>query len=193
MPTAWSFVRFASVIQYCAAMFWLVPIPAVEKLSLPGFARISAISAAAVRCGESPLTKQMYGLSSISDSIVNSSHLYGTFESSAGTIACVAMRATSNVYPSAGAVRTAIAPITPEAPTRFSATIGWLLRYFGANCATLRPERSESPPAANGITKVIGLDGYPCACAAPHAASSASAANNGLIVPLPVFLTDGKA
>jgi hypothetical protein len=36
-----------------------------------------------------------------------------------------------------------------------------LLRYFGANCATLRPERSESPPAANGITNVIGLDGYP--------------------------------
>ena len=34
---------------------------------------------------------------SINESIVNSSHLYGTLESSAGTIACVAMRATSSV------------------------------------------------------------------------------------------------
>jgi hypothetical protein len=39
----------------------------------------------------------MYGFSSISDSIVNSFHLYGTLESSAGTIAWVAMRATSSV------------------------------------------------------------------------------------------------
>ncbi len=75
----------------------LVPTPAVEKLSLPGLARIAAISSAAVRYGESPLTKQMYGFSSISDSIVQSSHRYGTFELRAGTTARVAMRATSSV------------------------------------------------------------------------------------------------
>jgi hypothetical protein len=50
-------------------------------------------------------------------------------------------------------------PMAPEAPVRFTATIGWLFRYFEACAATLRPERSESPPAANGITKVIGFDG----------------------------------
>ena len=42
---------------------------------------------------------------------------------------------------------------------RFTGTIGWLLRYFDACWPTLRPERSESPPAANGMMKVIGLDG----------------------------------
>ncbi len=52
---------------------------------------------AALRNGESPFTKQMYGLSSISDSMVNSFHLYGSFDSSAGRMACVAMRATSSV------------------------------------------------------------------------------------------------
>src|SRR3954462_5828796 len=54
-------------------------------------------------------------------------------------------------------------PIAPEAPARLSATIGWLLRYFEACAARLRPDRSESPPAANGMMKVIGFDGYPCA------------------------------
>jgi hypothetical protein len=49
--------------------------------------------------------------------------------------------------------------MTPEAPTRFTGMIGWLLRYFDACCATLRPDRSESPPAANGMMNVIGLDG----------------------------------
>ena len=28
-----------------------------------------------------------------------------------------------------------MAPITPEAPVRFTGTIGWLLRYFDACCA----------------------------------------------------------
>jgi hypothetical protein len=42
---------------------------------------------------------------------------------------------------------------------RFTGTIGVLFRYLDACVATLRPDRSESPPAANGITKVIGLDG----------------------------------
>jgi hypothetical protein len=78
-------------------MFWLVPMPAVEKLSLPGFLRISPMSAAALRNGESPFTKQMYGFSSISDSMVNSFHLYCSLESSAGRMAWVAMRATSSV------------------------------------------------------------------------------------------------
>ena len=55
--------------------------------------------------------------------------------------------------------RRALAPIAPEAPVRFTATIGWLLRYLAACAATLRPERSESPPAANGMMKVIGFDG----------------------------------
>src|ERR1043166_8218682 len=40
IPTAWSLVRPASVMKYCTAMFWLVPTPAVAKLSLPGFARM---------------------------------------------------------------------------------------------------------------------------------------------------------
>ena len=52
-----------------------------------------------------------------------------------------------------------MAPMAPDAPVRFTATIGVLFKYFDACAATLRPERSESPPAANGITKVIGLDG----------------------------------
>lgn len=81
--------------------------------------------------------------------------------------------------------------MVPEAPTRFTATIGWLLRYFCACYATLRPDRSELPPAANGITNVIGLEGY-CACAgAENAAATHSAtsnARNGLISLLPVFL-----
>ena len=84
-------------MKYCAAMFWLVPAPAVEKLSLPGFLRISSTSSAALRSGESPRTKHTYGLSSISDSMVNSFHLYCSFDSSAGRMACVAMRATSSV------------------------------------------------------------------------------------------------
>src|ERR1700682_6012487 len=57
-------------------------------------------------------------------------------------------------------------PIAPEAPTRLMVTIGCLPRYFCACCARLRPERSESPPAANGTTKVMGLAGY-CAKTAP--------------------------
>ena len=47
----------------------------------------------------------------------------------------------------------------PDAPARLTGTIGWLLRYFCAWTATLRPERSESPPAVNGMIKVIGFDG----------------------------------
>jgi hypothetical protein len=52
-----------------------------------------------------------------------------------------------------------MAPIAPEAPVRFTGTIGWLLRCFEACAATLRPDRSESPPAANGMTSVMGLLG----------------------------------
>ena len=34
-----------------------------------------------------------------------------------------------------------------------------LPRYFALYCASSRPERSESPPAPNGITSEIGFDG----------------------------------
>jgi hypothetical protein len=97
MPTASVGFRPASVMRYCAAMFWLVPGPAVEKLSLPGSLRIAACRSCTVFTGESARTAQMYGFSSSSDSMVNSFHLYGAFDSSAGKIACVAMRAMSSV------------------------------------------------------------------------------------------------
>jgi hypothetical protein len=59
MPTAASGFRPASDIRYCAAMFWLVPCPAVEKLSLPGSLRIAAWRSCTVFTCESAFTAQM--------------------------------------------------------------------------------------------------------------------------------------
>src|SRR5438552_3963059 len=97
-------------------MFWLVPMPDVEKSSLPGFLRISPSNSAAVLNGESLRTKQMYGLISMSESIANSFHLYCSLDSSAGSMACVAMRARTSASP-AGAAPAGIAPATFPLPT----------------------------------------------------------------------------
>ena len=57
---------------------------------------------------------------------------------------------------------TDIAPIMPDAPTRLNGTMGRLFRYFEACCATLRPDKSESPPAAKGTMMRMGLEGKVC-------------------------------
>src|SRR2546426_10720216 len=116
-------------------MFWLVPTPDVEKSSFPGFLRISLSSSAAVLNGESLRTKHMYGLSSMSEGIVNSFHLYCSLDSKAGRVACVAMRATGNGEPSGGAFFTGMEARAPEARLRFTGTSGGLLRDLEACCA----------------------------------------------------------
>src|SRR6185295_15869853 len=68
----------------------------------------------------------------------------------------------------------------PDAPTRFSGMKVALPRYFAAYCASRRPERSESPPAPNGITNEIGLEGY-CALALVKMPSKTINANHGFI------------
>src|SRR5687767_5556887 len=73
----------------------------------------------------------------------------------------------------------------PDAPTRLRGTKLALPRYFDAYCASSRPERSESPPAPNGITRVIGFTGYCWASALPKKPSETSNTSQDFICILP--------
>jgi hypothetical protein len=64
----------------------------------------------------------------------------------------------SRVWPSAGALYTASAPMLPAAPERFSTVTGWpnLSRSLSA---TTRASRSVPPPGTNGTMIWIGFAG----------------------------------
>jgi hypothetical protein len=60
------------------------------------------------------------------------------------------------------------AAIAPFAPGLFSTTAGWPRNSWNFE-PMARPTMSEEPPATNGITTRIGLDGKLCASAVRHA------------------------
>src|SRR6185503_108194 len=60
------------------------------------------------------------------------------------------------------------APMVPPAPPLFSTSTGWP-RFSLIFCPTRRATMSVVPPAGNGTTTLIGLDGKDWANAAPHA------------------------
>jgi len=65
----------------------------------------------------------------------------------------------SSVYPSGAARATALAPIEPEPPTRFSITTG-LPQCSVSFWPTRRAITSSGPPAVKGTTNFTGRDGY---------------------------------
>src|SRR5262245_19867961 len=95
-----------------------------------------------------------------------------------GAMAC-ALLIISIVWPSGGAVATALAAVVPPAPTRFSTTTAWP-RISDSGWATMRAAMSVPPPAPNPTIRRIGRVGQSCACARPakkmaaHASSMAA-------------------
>src|SRR5688572_16116853 len=81
----------------------------------------------------------------------------------------------SNVWPSAGARTTSLAPMLPAAPARFSTTTGWPSGACSRS-AIRRAKMSVEPPGANGTTRRTGLFGY-CACAGTTASAMSSRMN----------------
>src|SRR6185369_13083222 len=81
-------------------------------------------------------------------------------------------------------------PVTPPAPPLFSTRIGWpsVVRIDSSMMRTLV---STAPPAASGITTVIGFDGKVCASAPPAVAKTTSAAMKIRLIPPspPISLT----
>src|SRR5687768_13531888 len=78
----------------------------------------------------------------------------------------------SNVWPSAGARTTSLAPMLPAAPARFSTTTGWPSGACSRS-AIRRAKMSVEPPGAKGTTRRTGLFGY-CACAGTTASATRS-------------------
>src|SRR5882672_7268420 len=72
-------------------------------------------------------------------------------------------------------------PIVPPAPPTFSTTTVWP-RGARMRSAMMRAAVSVEPPGGNGTTRVIGREGYPCACATAAQATNAIAATH-LIAP----------
>src|SRR5258706_15189083 len=79
---------------------------------------------------------------------------------------------TRNVYPSAGDLATASAPIAPFAPGRFSTTTGCLIASETPG-AMARASVSATPPGGKLTINLTGLSGQVCAPAGAHSAQAA--------------------
>src|SRR5206468_11780058 len=79
---------------------------------------------------------------------------------------------TRNVYPSAGDLATASAPIAPFAPGRFSTTTGCLIASETPG-AMARASVSATPPGGKLTINLTGLSGQVCAAALAHNAHAA--------------------
>ncbi len=109
------------------------------------------------------------------------------------------MVASSSVWPSGGAVFTAMVPITPLAPGRLSTTTGWPVR--SSTCRPIsRAVMSPEPPGAKGTMMRTGRVGQACARAAgdaaaarPAAQPAASSAPRRVAVGAPRNLTIGAS
>src|SRR6187455_2901407 len=85
------------------------------------------------------------------------------------------------VYPSGAARATRLTPVVPPAPPMFSTRIGWP-SVARIDSSMVRTMVSTAPPAASGMTTVIGFDGKVCACATPHAAKIAKTESMSLFI-----------
>ena len=82
------------------------------------------------------------------------------------------------MWPLGCALPTAVTPMVPPAPGRFSTTIGWLT-CFDTCSSTIRPTMSLAAPAANGTIAWIvrsGQGGDACAAAACGSANNTAPA-----------------
>src|SRR4029078_7556728 len=76
------------------------------------------------------------------------------------------------VRPAAPPRHTEVAPVTPDAPDLFSTTMDCPMRSC-ISAASTRAGTSDSPPGANGTTKVTGRLGYVCVRADGAASTTA--------------------
>src|SRR5689334_12310274 len=86
------------------------------------------------------------------------------------------------VYPSGSARATRPTPVTPPAPPMFSTRIGWPSEPR-ITSVMVRTMVSTAPPAASGMTTVMGFDAKPCAWATAADASTAQTATNARLMP----------
>ncbi len=153
------------------------PLPAVAK-AMPGSFFASATSSGSVFTPSVGFTTRIIGVDAGmitgTRSFITSTPPPAPLGSRCGEIAMV-LGATSIVYPSAGALATALAPARPPTPGRFSTITGCPIRG-GSFSERMRAKRSIPPPGGKGTTIVSGLDGKACACAAIGRARAAAQA-----------------
>src|SRR5882724_4170006 len=175
MCSAWQPVRRS---RFAPARWLVAPVPLLAKLSLPGWARISAISS----CNEFTLrplhvTDRHIGTNTVGEIAVRSrSGANGRRSYKAGAMTTWETVQCPKLYPSGADFETMSVPTTPPAPARFSTTHGCpsISLILGAR---MRIEMSVEPPGPKGTTKRMGLLGQG-ACARTTAGAAIAAAGD---------------
>src|SRR6266699_6227906 len=148
--------------------------PEEAQLTLPGFARASAMTSATVLAGNAgwvnstidALSRWMTGASSLNGSML-------AFRKNG--LVMIAGTTNTTVVPSGAARAAASWPTLPPAPPRFSTIAGCPTRS-ASFADTRRVTTSAGPPGGNGTIQRIGFDGHAvCACTSVPANAIAAA------------------